>query len=85
MCGDVGEASFYVHAQVEKRFMEDTRAKAALYRNRATELRAIADSYRHDATYDSLMKIAHDYDQMAATIDAVAALKAASKSASGLY
>jgi hypothetical protein len=57
--------------------MEEAKARASAYRDRATELRAIAEMDRHAQTYDALMKVANDYDRMALSMDVVAESKAA--------
>lgn len=56
--------------------MEQARTKAEIYRNRAVELRAIAEVDRHAKTHDTLMKLAADYDMMALQMDGVADSKA---------
>lgn len=52
--------------------MRDPRVRAYEYRERATEMRALAEADKTRENHDALMKIAVDYDRLATSLDAIA-------------
>lgn len=55
--------------------MQDSKAKAEGFRVRAAEMRALAQESKHSETRDGLIKIADDYDRLAASLDLIGASK----------
>jgi hypothetical protein len=55
--------------------MQDLRVRAETYRERATEIRVLAEADMAHETHDALMKIATDYERLATSLDAIAASK----------
>lgn len=55
--------------------MQDLKARAETYRNRAAEMRAIAEADKHLETHNALVKIADDYERLATSLDAIAKSK----------
>lgn len=49
--------------------MTDRLVRARLYRQRAEELRTIAQDYINDATMQTLAKVARDYEDMAEILE----------------
>jgi hypothetical protein len=52
--------------------MDEDQAKADRYRQRAEEVRVIADGMSNPETYRTLMKVSEDYLDMAATMERIA-------------
>jgi len=65
----------FLWAELGEPALREARETAESYRNRATELRAIAETDWHGQTHDMLMKIAKEYDRMARNLEAVAESK----------
>jgi hypothetical protein len=55
--------------------MQDLRVRAESYRERATEMRTLAEADMPRETHDALMKIAIDYERLATSLDVIAASK----------
>ena len=52
--------------------MPDRLMRARLYRERAEQLRAVAQDWVNDETMRTLSRIAHDYDRMAENLERAA-------------
>ena len=52
--------------------MTDRLVRARVYRQRAEELRTIAQDYINDTTMQALAKVAHDYEDMAEILERAA-------------
>jgi len=60
------------HELIEESDMQEARVRAEVYRNRAAELRAIAETDYHMKTHRTLMEIANEYDRMAQNMEDIA-------------